>query len=134
MRHPPMRPYALAAVMVVLSVAELGCARPNEVKVFKSPTDGVFLSVETWYGHGPLSPDITKVYAHFERNGKEKKIVVLAGEELTLRGVSWSGPHDVTLCLGTGYTDTYRNEVTLNVGDSPDDSQTIYTHLEEHCP
>ena len=129
-----MRRCGLLAASLALALAEFGCARPDKVDIFKSPTDGVFLTVEAYDGHGPLSPDITKVYAHFEHNGKAKKIVVLAGEELTVRKIIWNTPNDATLCLGSGYTDTFRNDVTLILGDNPEDSETIRTHLDEHCP
>ena len=88
--------------------------------------------METFKAGGPTS-DTTRVYAHFERNGKAKKLLVLDGENLTVAKITWSNPHDAILCLDGGITDTFRNQVTLIVGDAPDDSETINNHLREHC-
>lgn len=109
-----------------------GCSKPDHVTTIKSPTEGVFYTVETFKAGGPTS-DTTRVIAHLERNGKAKKILVLDGENLTVAKVIWNSPHDVTLCLQGGITNTFRNEVTLIVGDTPNGSETIYNHLGEHC-
>lgn len=124
----------IASLTAVLCVAMAGCARPNKVETFRSPTEGLFLTVETYYGHGAPSPDITKVYAHLERRGRSKKIAVLEGEDLTVSKILWDSPHDDTLCLDGGFTDTFRNEVTLIVRDGPRDSVTLHSRLREHCP
>ncbi len=109
-----------------------GCSKPDHVTTIKSPTEGVFYTVETFKAGGPTS-DTTRVIAHLERNGKAKKMLVLDGENLTVAKVIWNNPHDVTLCLDGGITNTFRNEVTLIVGDTPNGSETIYNHLGEHC-
>jgi hypothetical protein len=109
-----------------------GCAKPDHVTTTNSPIKGVFYTVEVFKAGGPTS-DTTRVYAHLERNGKTKKMLVLDGGNLTVAKITWNNPHDVTLCLAGGITDTFRNEVTLIVGDGPDDSETIYNHLQEHC-
>lgn len=44
---------------------------------------------------------------------------------LTVKTIIWNDPHDATLCLDGGITETFRNHVTLIVGDAPDDSETI---------
>jgi hypothetical protein len=36
--------------------------------------------------------------------------------------------------LDGGITDRFSNQVTLIVGDTPDDSVTIHNHLDELCP
>ncbi len=111
----------------------LGCAKPDRVVTVKSPTEGVFYTVETSYGHGAVASDFTRVYAHLERNGKYDRRLVLDGEYLEDSKIAWVGPHDVTICLKGGFTDTFRNEVTLITGDTVDSSETIYNHLQEHC-
>ena len=98
----------------------------------KSPIEGLFYTVEVFKAGGPTS-DTTRVYAHLERSGKAKKMLVLDGGNLTVAKIIWNNSHDVTLCLTGGITDTYHNEVTLIVGDAPNDSETIYNHLQEHC-
>ena len=115
-----------------LMVSLMGCNRPDSVTTIRSPLGGVFYTVEVSKSSGPTS-DFTRVYAHLERNGKAKKILVLDGENLTVGPILWSTPHDATLCLQGGITDTFRNEVTLIVGDTPADSETIHHVLQEQC-
>ena len=122
--------FSAAVLASVLLVS--GCANPNRVETFKSPVNGVFYTVETFHGVG-LASDYTRVYAHLERNGASKKILVLDGDNLTVAKIIWNNPHESTFCLQGGITNTFRNEVTLIVGDSPEASETIYSHLQEHC-
>jgi hypothetical protein len=124
---------ATALIMVFLSLAMAGCAKPNKVWVSESPTKGLFFTVETYYGRGAPSPDITKVYAHFERHGNSGRIAVLEGEDLTVSKIVWNAPHEDTICIDRGFTDTFRNQVTLIVGNSLQDSVTIHSRLREHC-
>ncbi len=117
-------------LLVLLSV--LGCGKSDSVQIVKSPIPGLFYTVELSKAAGPVS-DTTRVFAHFERNGKSKKILVLDGSDMTISKVAWNNPHDVTLCLAAGITSTFRNEETLIVGDTPADSITIHNNLDEHC-
>jgi hypothetical protein len=107
-----------------------GCARPDHVMRIESPASGVFYTVETFHGHGPAVSDFTRVYAHLERNGKAKKMLVLDGGNLTIAKIIWINPHETTLCIDGGITDTFRNYVTLISGNT---SETIHNRLEEHC-
>jgi hypothetical protein len=130
-----MKAQGLVAGLGLLSLMLSGCARkPYKVETFGSPTKGMFFTVETYDGGpGPLGSDITKVYAHLQRDGKSTRIPVLEGD-VTVAKVVWNSPNDDTICLGYGTTDIFHNQVTLVAGDGPDDSQTIYSHLDEHCP
>jgi hypothetical protein len=119
---------SVSLILVLLS----GCAKPNQVTTVKSPTAGLFYTVELFKNAGPTS-DFTRVYAHLERDGKAKKMLVLDGENLAVGKITWNDPHDATLCLESGITDTFHNEVTLIVGDTPEDSETIRNHIDEHC-
>lgn len=105
----------------------LGCAKPDRVERVSSPTDGVFYTVE-YFGNGPLVSDFTRVYAHLERGGKSDKKLVIDGDYLEFSKIVWDSPHDVTLCMQRGTTNTFRNEVTLSAGNA---SETIYNHLRE---
>ena len=107
-----------------------GCAKPDHVTTIQSPTEGVFYTVETSYGHGAVDNDSTSVYAHLERSGKSVKKLVLSGEYLEFSKIDWNDPYDITLCLQGGLTSSYYNQVTLSVGDV---SVTIHNHLQEHC-
>ncbi|WP_433972226.1 hypothetical protein [Tunturiibacter lichenicola] len=118
--------------MSFIVVGALGCGKPTIVETYKSPIDGVFYTVETTREHTPVS-DTNRVYAHLERHGKSKKLLVLDGGDLTVGRVIWINPHEVNLCIDGGITDTFRNEVTLIIGDGPADSETIHNHLLEHC-
>ena len=127
-----MKKYSLIISLFLMVSFVSGCLKPDYVTMTKSPIEGVFYTVEVFKTGGPTS-DTTRVYAHLERKGKAKKLLVLEGGNLTVAKIIWNNPHDVTLCLDGGITDTFRNEVTLIVGDGPDDSETIYNHLQEHC-
>jgi hypothetical protein len=107
-----------------------GCAKPDHVTTIQSPTGGVFYTVEITYGHGAIDNDSTSVYAHLERSGKSVKKLVLSGEYLEFSKIDWNDPYDVTLCLQSGFTSLYYNQVTLSVGG---DSVTVHNHLQEHC-
>jgi hypothetical protein len=90
----------------------------------------MFYTVETFYGHGALESDYTRVYAHLRRDQSSERILVLSGGYLELRKVVWTSPHEDTFCLGAGRTDTFRNEVTLIIGN---ESETVRNHLDERC-
>lgn len=124
-----------ALIAGLLSLAMFGCAKPYKVETFKSPAEGVFFTVETYNGGpGPLGTDITKVYAHLERDGKSTRIPVLEGDSLTVSRVIWTSPHDDTICLDGGFTDIFHNQVTLDLGGRRGHSVTIHNRLREHCP
>jgi hypothetical protein len=116
--------------MCMICILMSGCARPDNVRKINSPIDGLFYTVETSYGHGAVDSDFTRVYAHLERNGKSKKILVLSGLNLTVSNIVWTGSHQNTICLRGGITDTFRNEVTLIAGNT---SETIRSHLQDQC-
>jgi hypothetical protein len=127
-----MKKYFLLISLYLVVNLVSGCAKPDHIMTTNSPIKGVFYTVEVFKADGPTS-DTTRVYAHLERNGKTKKMLVLDGGNLTVARIIWNNPHDATLCLGGGITETFRNQVTLIVGDAPDDSETINNHLREHC-
>jgi hypothetical protein len=118
----------LSALFLIASLL-WGCSKPDQVITFKSPIDGIFYTVETYYGRGPSS-DTNRVYAHLERNGKAKKMLVLEGENLTVAQITWDRPHEAILCLDGGITGIFRSEVTLISGDT---SETIHNRLQENC-
>ena len=121
-----------SSILLLVLLSVLGCGKSDSVQIVKSPIPGLFYTVELSKAAGPVS-DTTRVFAHFERNGKSKKILVLDGSDMTISKVAWNSPHDVTLCLAAGITSTFRNQETLIVGDTPADSITIHNNLDEHC-
>jgi len=76
-----------------------------------------------------ISRKFTLTLNEVERADKK---LVLDGEYLENTQVTWLNPSEVTLCMPNGLTDSFRNYVTLTVGDGA--SETIRTHLQEHCP
>jgi hypothetical protein len=130
-----MRECRPATILLLISIVGSGCSRPVKVNTFKSPKAEVYFTVETYDGGtGPLGSDLTKVYAHFERRGKSTRILVLEGDSLTVSKIIWNAPREDTICLDSGTTDIFHNQVTLILGDSEGDSETIGNHLDERCP
>ena len=125
-----MKRYCFLAALSLLTAFISGCAKPDKVITIKSPTDGMFYTVETFNGSGPVDPDFTRVYAHLEHSGKSDKKLVMDGGYLDISQITWVGSHYVTLCMKSGVTNSFRSEVTLISGDT---SETIHNHLQEHC-
>jgi hypothetical protein len=116
----------------VLTVCLLGChSTPDEVVIIKSPSDSIFYSKETWRGHGPVSNDFTRIYAHYRSAKQTDRQLVLDGEYIQNTRITWTSDIDVDLCVTEGLTNTFRNEVTLNTGEIT--SIAIRNHLKEHC-
>jgi len=131
----PMKTFQLIKVLLVGGLLTSGCSKPYKIETFQSPTKGLYFTVETYNGGpGPLGSDITKVYANFELFDRSKRIAVLEGDSLTVSKIIWNTPHDDMICLNGGITDIFHNQVTLILGDMPEDSETVYSHLDEHCP
>jgi hypothetical protein len=127
-----MKKKFLSLAMFLILNLMFGCRKPDSVIMNKSPTEGVFYTVEISKGVG-LASDTTRVYAHLERHRESRKTLVLEGDDLTVDKIIWNNPHDATLCLDGGFTNIFLNQVTLDVDDGPADSETIYNHLREHC-
>ncbi|HEV3481171.1 MAG TPA: hypothetical protein VGR97_02465 [Candidatus Acidoferrales bacterium] len=107
-----------------------GCAKPDRVDRTNSPMAGLFITVETHYGRGAPAADFTRIYAHLEADGKADKELMLDGEYLQGTKLIWLDPHEVTLCVPEGYTESFRNYVTLHAGGV---TQTVHAHIQEHC-
>ena len=50
----------------------------------------------------------------------------MEGENITIGRLTWNNPHQAMICLDGGITDVFRNQVTLIVGDSVADSETVH--------
>ncbi len=123
-----MKKQFLFATSLLSILFAMGCAKPDHVATINSPVEGVFYTVETFNGHGAPDSDFTRVYAHLERNGKSDRKLVIDGTYLQLSKILWNSPHDVTLCVTSGITDSFRSQVTLIAGSA---SETIHNHLQE---
>ncbi len=106
------------------------CAKPDAAIRVNSPAPGVFMTVETYHGHGAIDDDYTWIYAHLVADGNSDRRLVLAGEYLESTTVTWASDSEVTLCIPEGYTDRYSNYVTLEAGKA---WLTIRSHLHEDC-
>ncbi len=126
---------ALLKLIALVSLATLvacSSSRPDQVVTFKSPTVGVFYTVETYYGQGAIDNDYTKVYLHLERSGKSVSELVLSGIYVTVKKVEWTGPEESTIFFDSGFTSTFRNRVTLSLDGV---SKTFHAQLQEvHSP
>jgi hypothetical protein len=74
-----MKKIYLFAIMFLQVGFLLGCAKPDQVTMLKSPNSEFFYTVEIYNGTG-LAADSTRVFAHLERNGKADKQLVLDGD------------------------------------------------------
>lgn len=128
LRVPVVKTRFYSGTALLAALLLPGCAKPDRIEKINSPTSGVFYTVETFYGHGAPNSDFTRVYAHLERGGKSDKELVIDGDDLEFSKIVWDGPHDVTLCMHAGFTNSFRSEVTLSVEST---SETIYNHLQE---
>jgi hypothetical protein len=124
-----MRNFYHLLALLMLGICS-GCARPARVDRTDSPMTGLFVTVETNYAIGPASADFTRVYAHLEAHGESDKKLVLDGHYLEHTKVIWPNLHEITLCMPEGFTDTFRNYVTLSAGGV---TQMIHAHIQEHC-
>lgn len=107
-----------------------GCrAMPDHIVTAPSPNPNVFYTVETHDGHGPLSSDTTDIYAHLNAGNDSDRKLVLHGLYLNTT-VTWMDSNNVSLCVISGLTSQYYNEVTLNAGQT---YRTIHNHLKEKC-
>lgn len=118
----------LIALALLAMLVACTSSKPDQVVTFKSPTDGVFYTAETNYGQGAIDNDYTRVYLHSERSGKSVKELVLSGTYVTVRRVEWASPEESTIFFDGGFTDTFRNRVTIPMDGG---AKTFHASLEE---
>ena len=119
----------LICLLSVLGIIS-GCAKPDSVETINSPTEGVFYTLEHFNGRGPGDSNSTRVYAHFRYEGASDKELVLDGTNLAISQITWDGPHDVTICVQRGATNTFRSEVNLTIGRN---WKSVHNHLRDNC-
>ena len=120
----------VVGLSVLVYVASACTGPPAKVTTIKSPTDGVFYTMETWTGEGAIVNDHTEVYAHFERRGRFEKQLVLEGENIDDTRIVWISGDVARVCLYGGVTTLFHNEVTLRAGDA---SITLHNQLRDDC-
>jgi hypothetical protein len=119
-----------AAIVLAICAALCGChAKPDHIVSVPSNDPNIFYTVESFDGHGPLGSGSTDVYAHLNAGSDSDRKLVLHGLYLNTR-VTWVDRDNVSLCLVSGLTSEYYNEVTLNAGQA---YRTIHNHLKENC-
>ncbi len=120
----------LKLIPLVLLAMLVACTRPepDHVVTFKSPTTGIFYTVETRFGQGAIDNDYTSVYLHLERSEKSVRQLVLSGTYVTVMKIEWTGPQESTIFFDSGFTDTFSNRVTLSLDGF---SKTFHATLQE---
>jgi hypothetical protein len=122
-----------ASIVVTLWVFFLsGChSNPDHVVTFRSPKSPVYYTVETSYGHGPVSNDYTDIYGHFDHGGSSDRQLALNGPYLENATVTWTSPTEVEFCIGDGRTIEFRNHLYLSTKDNA--FIEIHERLDETC-
>jgi hypothetical protein len=86
-----MRQRLAASGWYMLAGLLTGCVKPDKIITSNSPVTGLWYTVETFHGHGPLDSDYTRIYAHFDRLEKSDRKLVLSGEYLEESDIYWNG-------------------------------------------
>ena len=120
--------FVLCLSATILAIA--GCSRPDKISTIASPRPGLFYTVETKSGDGPMSSGSTDVYANLRDGSKIRRMLVLRGLYLQISSVKWNSQDDVTLCVTGGITSIFRNQITLN---GEDIFVTVHNHFSEQC-
>jgi hypothetical protein len=106
------------------------CSRSTQISTIKSPAAGIFYTVETYEGQGAIDNDYTRVYLHMERSGQSDKALVLSGTYVVVSKVEWiNATENVIFTENGGFTDTFRNQVTLRAGGV---TETFHAYLQEN--
>lgn len=103
---------------------------PDTIRTTNSPEKGLFVTVETYHGNGPVDNDFTNIYVHLVWDGKSDKASVLSGEYIEGSKIIWLDRANLRICVSEGLTSTFRNQVTL--GD-PGHYRTVHVHLADRC-
>jgi len=119
----------LTAISLLLIFVACSKSKPDQIATIKSPTDGVFYTVETFEGHGAIDNDYTRVYLHMERSGESAKALVLSGTYVTVSKVAWINATENTIYIDGGFTSTFCNQVTLRAGGV---TETFHAYLQEN--
>jgi len=119
-----------AALVLAFALFLSGCAAPDHVATYRSPIDGVFYTVETFYGRGAADDDYSRVYANFTYGGQTDRQLVLGGEYLEVSRIEWINGHDVVLCVHSVTTGSFLSEVHLVAGPV---AVTVRNHLQQNC-
>lgn len=100
--------------LLVCFASVIGCrSRPTRVVRFNGPSPNLFYTVEAWEQGGAISSDFTRVFAHFEQNGKSDRVMFLDGAYLQLSSVRWTGANEATICIAEGRVNSFKETVTL---------------------
>jgi len=106
------------------------CSRSTQISTIKSPVAGIFYTVETYEGQGAIDNDYTRVYLHMERSGHSDMALVLSGTYVVVSKVEWiNSTENVIFTENGGFTDTFRNQVTLRAGGV---TETFHAYLQEN--
>jgi hypothetical protein len=108
----------LLITLVALTVA--GCKprpAPDEVTTIKTPQPDIHLTYEYW-NLGMLVSDSARLVAHLVKDGVEDKQIVLDGNYISIRSITWPAPDHLVVCV-TALDEVHKDwarKVTLSAG------------------
>jgi hypothetical protein len=117
-------------LIVLLALTVAGCKprpAPDEVTTIKAPQPDIHLTFEYW-NLGMLVSDSARLVAHLVRDGVEDKAIVLDGNYIDIRSITWPSPDRMVVCvtyLDEIYKD-WKREVTLKAAGQ---SRTLQVEL-----
>lgn len=122
-----IRPSTAFLTIALFSLSS-GCSRPppDEVKTIKTPQADVHLTYEYW-NLGPLVSDSARLVAHLVKDGIEDRQIVIDGDYIDIRKISWPRPDRMVVCVT--YLDQvseWNKSVMLKAGNL---SKTIHVEL-----
>ncbi len=117
-----------ACVVVALALLAASCSRPppHEVTTIKTPQSDVHLTFEYW-NLGVLVSDSARLVAHLVKDGVEDKAILIDGDYVNIRKITWPSPDTVVVCVThMDQVHEWRREVTLRSGNTV---KTLYVEL-----
>lgn len=122
-----MRILLLTVLSILLSFLSACSDKPSATKVYWSPSSALSIVVEDFGGDGPLSADMTRVYAVRKSGEKDIRQLIVEGEYLGLSKVEWRGDNQLILFISPdSMTSIFYNNVTLSDGRT---SMKVHTTL-----
>ena len=104
-----------STLAVVFPVLLASCrAAPNQVQHFPIKQSPNYISVETFYGYGPVSSDYTRVfYVQAKKDVDEQKLFVISGDYLVVEKIIKLDVNRVLICISKGNVDRLNRRINL---------------------
>lgn len=107
-------------LIACLALISAGCKprpAPDEVTTIKTPHPDIHLTYEYW-NLGMLVSDSARLVAHLVKDGVEDKQIVLDGNYIGIRSITWPAPDHMVVCV-TALDEVHKDwarTVTLSAG------------------